>query len=155
MNPATDRVYNQVVSISQTVKERLLKKGMIIPTQAANGAVRLGMYTVIKDATGFYSVTDQSGEPIVQGINLPQTAAVLAHGLALGRFLDRTLIDQDRQYGYAAFEEVLYKQSADRSYKTNPDRKDVMMVKCLIARAKKEQHKRIILKNFNKLINLA
>ena len=88
---------------------------------------------------------------MVDKINLPQTAALLANGLELGRWLDNTILQKDRTYGYALFEETLYRQHADTNMKKDIDRAQVMLTKSQLNRVKKESCKRDILQSFEKL----
>jgi hypothetical protein len=44
---------------------------------------------------------------------------MLANRLALGRYLDDELLDADRRYGHALFEEELHLTLAERSIKSN------------------------------------
>jgi hypothetical protein len=108
----------------------------------------------MKTHDGFYAVTDYSGHPVADNVNLPQTAAMLANGLALGKFLDTKLLQLDREYGYALFEETLHKSIVKNSAKKSLEIYEIGMTKYLIARHKKEQHKSAIIKSFEKLKNL-
>ena len=154
MKPVTDDLYKKIVKVSKEVKEDFRKKGLVIPVENRDGSVSLDNFTITKDTDGFYSIVNSRGDTIVEQINLPQTAAVLANGLALGRFLDDDLLKTDRDYGYAVFDETLHERAVRQSKKKPLDYFDLMLTKCMIARAKKERYKSDIVKSFEKLIKL-
>jgi hypothetical protein len=136
------------------VNNSLRRRGVVIPVENTDGSVSIGRYAVIKTPDRFYSIIDYRGHLVADKINLPQTAAVLANGLALGRFLDAKLLQLDRQYGYALFEELLYQNTVKNSSKKSLETYEISMTKYLIAQRKKEQHKGEIIRSFEKLKNL-
>ena len=154
MKPVTDDLYKKIVKVSTAVKKEFRDKGLVIPVENKDGSVTLDNFTISKDRDGFYVILNHSGEAIVDQINLPQTAAVIANGLALGRFLDYKLLRLDKEYGYAVFDEALHERAVRRSNKKSLDYFDLMLTKCMIARAKKEHYKSNIVKSFEKLIKL-
>jgi hypothetical protein len=78
---------------------------------------------------------------------------MLANRLALGKYLDDELLDADRRYGHALFEEELHLTLAERNLKSNNvDRADVMFTKFNIAKHRKEQHRKTIFNGFDKLM---
>ena len=154
MKPVTDDLYKKIVKVSTAVKKEFRDKGLVIPVENKDGSVTLDNFTISKDRDGFYVIFNHSGEAIVDQINLPQTAAVIANGLALGRFLDYKLLRLDKEYGYAVFDEALHERAVRRSNKKSLDYFDLMLTKCMIARAKKEHYKSNIVKSFEKLIKL-
>ena len=103
----SDQVYNKFKTVAKTVKEELKRKGMIIPVKNPNGSITLDSYTIIKLKNGFYEIRDRHGETVVGNINLPQSAALMANGLALGKWLDEKIYNLDREYGYKSFERDL------------------------------------------------
>jgi len=154
MKPVTEDLYKKIVKVSKEVKEEFRKKGLVIPVENRDGSVSLDNFTITKDTDGFYVILNNRGDVIVEQINLPQTAAVLANGLALGRFLDDKLLKTDQEYGYALFDEALYERAVRQSKKKSLDYFDLMLTKCMIARAKKERHRGNIVKSFEKLRKL-
>lgn len=147
-------VYRKLELVSNKIKRQLQSKGIAIPVKNDDGTITLGNYTILKK-NGFYSIVDHSNEIIVDKINLPQSAAILANSLAVGKFLDDNILRYDRKYGYAEFEEQLHYRSAERALKTNIDRADVLFTKSKINYYKKQEAKREILKSFEKLRNFA
>lgn len=154
MKQIPEFLYAKIVSMSTEVKDSLRQRGIVIPIEHADGSVSIGHYTVMKTSDGFYSVIDYSGLPVADKVNLPQTAAMLANGLALGKFLDIKLLQLDKEYGYALFEETLHKSAVKNSTKKSLEIYEIGMTKYLIAQHKKEQHKSAIIKSFEKLKNL-
>jgi hypothetical protein len=151
MKPATEELFNKIVTISANVKEELYNADIVIPIKNNNGSLKIGSYTLLKTSTGFYAILDSVGVTIIDQINLPQTAAVVANKLALGKFIDRTIIKKDSDYGYALFEETLHRKAAERTHKQDPDYSDLRMLKSAISKLKKDGFKRDILKSFEKL----
>jgi hypothetical protein len=155
MTNIPEDLYNKIVKLSSDVKKDLMSKGVVIPVKNDDGTVNVGYFTIVKDRnTGCYSITDRSGEVVVKQINLPQTAAITANNLALGKFRDANLLDADRRYGYALFDELLHKKAVEKSNKKSLEYFDLMLTKSLIAKAKKEKYKQDVVKSFEKLIKL-
>jgi hypothetical protein len=155
MSSTTDRVYAKLNTVAKTVKEDLKRKGIAIPVKNSNGTVSLENYTITKHASGFYSILDRHGEIIIDQINLPQSAALLANNLALGKWVDTTIQKLDTEYGYRSFEYELFKKNANQSLKNkNIDRADMLFTRCGIAKSRVESAKKQILASFEKLRNL-
>lgn len=154
MKKIPDDIYKKIIKISDDVKKDLRRKGIVIPVKNTDGTVSVGYYTIKKLDDGTYIIESRSGDPVVDNINLPQTAAVIANNLALGKFKDTALIDLDRKYGFAVFDEQLYTKAVAKSNKKSLEYFDLVLTKCLIARAKKEKYKTTIVKSFEKLIKL-
>jgi hypothetical protein len=154
MKPITDDLYKKIVRVSDEVKKELLRKGLVIPMDNADGSISIGNFRIVRKDNSFYSIVDFEGESIVDQINLPQSAIMLANTLALGRHVDSRIEGLDKSYGYALFEEQLHEQAVKNSQKKSLDYFDLMLTKCLIARAKKEDYKREIINSFEKLRKL-
>jgi hypothetical protein len=156
MKQTPDDIYQKVKQLGLDVKEQLKRQGIIVPSKTPDGSIRVGYYTIKKNKTGFYSILNYSNEEVVEFINLPQTAAILANRLALGKYMDDELLDADRRYGHALFEEELHLTLAERNLKANNvDRADVMFTKFKIAKHRKEQHRRTIVIGFDKLMRFS
>lgn len=147
-------IYEKLKGITEKVSLQLQKRGIYIPTKNNDGTIKIGNFTIVKNDE-FYEILDHTREPIVDKINLPHTAAILANNLALGRFLDTKMLEVDRAYGYAAFEETLYKKLIESISKTDSDKAYVMKIKCKIKHDRKVACKQEILKGFEKLRKLA
>lgn len=154
MKNLTDEVYKKIVRLSDEVKKDLRSRGVIIPSKNDDGTISIGPYKVFKKLDGFYAISDQWNEVIVDNINLPQSAIIVANNLALGKFKDTQIINADRYYGYALFDEMLHQRAVEKSAKKSIEYFDVMLTKALIAKAKKERYKADVVKSFEKLIRL-
>jgi hypothetical protein len=154
MKPINEELYRKIDRVTSEVRENFRRRGLVIPVENKDGSITLENFTIVRQGTGFYAILNRNGEAVVEQINLPQTAALLANGLALGRFLDNELLTKDRNYGYALFDETLHERAVQRSNKKPLDYFDLRLSKCMIARAKKEQYKNDIVKSFEKLQKL-
>lgn len=154
MKAIPHNLYSRIQQISEDVKENLKRQGIVVPKKKEDGSIQVGKFYIKKDnITGFYSVVDIRNEPIFEKINLPQTAAVVANRLALGKWTDDEILNADTKYGHAMFEELLHKKMAERSLKSNDvDKADMMFTKYNISKYKKEQYKREVVKGFEKLM---
>jgi hypothetical protein len=148
-------VVERVERIARKVKEDLRQSGFVIPVNNRDGSISVDNYKIVKDKSGFYSIRDRDNDIIVKQINLPQTAAVLANKLALGRGIDTEILVTDREYGYNLFEELLSKQISENSIiKKDYDRAEIMSTKLKIAAYKKTEAKKKIIYSFEKLRRL-
>jgi len=154
MKPITDELYKKLIKVSTEVKQDFRRKGLVIPVENKDGSITLDNFTITKDSDGFYVILNRSGNAIVDQINLPHTAILLANGLALGKFLDDALLKEDQNYGYALFDELVHERAVRLSKKKSLEHFEVMMGKCTVARAKKEQCRITINKSFEKLRKL-
>ena len=153
MKNLPNNLYHKIQQLSEEVRTDLKQKGVVVPVKNADGTVSIGHYKIVKSDEG-YSIVDAFNESIVDRINLPQSAVIVANGLALGRYRDNATIDNDRRYGYALFEEELHNKAVARSKKKTLEYYDVMSTKAAIAKLKKEQYKRDVLNKYEKLIQL-
>jgi hypothetical protein len=153
MKNLTEELMKKLAQLSRDVKQRLYKEGLVVPVKNKDGSISFGTYRVLRDASGYYKIVDYSNEAVVDQINLPQTAVVVANGMALGRYRDTDLINEDKGYGYADFEEQLYKKNMARK-DSSLDKFDVSLGKYTIVHAKKKTHKAAIDKSFEKLTKL-
>lgn len=153
MKNLPNNLYNKIQKLSEEVRTELKKKGVVVPVKNADGTIGIGYYSIAKTDSG-YEIRDPSTEVIYTGINLPQTAILIANNLALGRFKDNSVLDSDRRYGYALFEEELHNRAVSNSKKKTLEYFDVMSTKAAIAKCKKEQYKRDLLNKYEKLIQL-
>mgnify|MGYP003339594306 FL=1 len=91
-------LYNKIQKLSEDVRLDLERKGVVVPVKNKDGTISVGYYKIVKNDNG-YSILNHAGLPEVDGINLPQTAVLIANSLALGKYRDNKLIDFDRRYG--------------------------------------------------------
>jgi hypothetical protein len=150
MNPTSADLYKKIILISGNVKEDLRKKGLIIPVENPDGSIGVGRHRIVKTEVG-YSIVDRDNEILINRINLPQTAAVLANNIALGRGKDFELINADQCYGYAEFDEQLQKNALAQKNKNDIFWFDIRYSKLMLAKAKKETNRNFIFASFEKL----
>lgn len=148
-------IYNRLLKLNKDVKEKLRLSGIVVPIKRDNDTIQLGYFYIKKVNAGHYNIVDSKNYVIVEGINLPQTAILLANKLALGKWLDNDILQVDKKYGFALFDEQLHKQLCKLSMKKkNYDRAEIMEDKSKIATRKKDYHKKTIMSNFEKLMDI-
>ncbi len=152
MKKIPSNIYNQFQLVARQVLTDLKKKGYVVPVPGPNGSLKFEKFTVLKNSNGLYTVRGKS-ITYFEDINLPQTAAILANNLALGKILDTSIINLDRDYGYRLFEEELYQKAINRP-KNSLDQFIMYDTRKRIARAKKQEIKDRILSSFKKLTNI-
>lgn len=150
MKLTTEELYLKIQKLSESVKLDLRRKGLVVPVKNKDGSINVGSYRIVKNLQG-YTIVDYTNEVIVDRINLPQTAIITANRLALGQHKDTVLLNSDTQYGYAEFEEALYKRAVQSKTLKNFD---IHLSKYGTAHLKKESHKNAIANSFHKLIKL-
>lgn len=147
----SDQLFKKVKDLAATTKSDLKSKGIVIPTEN-NGSVKFNNFEVIKTPEGFYAILNQQQEIVVDKINLPHTAIVVANKLALGLWVDSKILSYDTEYGYNVFEE---EQFTRLSYvlATRKDwvRVDAVSAKSSVAHQKAHAAKKLILRSFEKL----
>jgi hypothetical protein len=149
MNTIPEDLYNKIQKISENVRKELRSKGLVVPVQNSDGTVGIGPFSIKRDQYGYYAILDHTNDPIITGINLPQTAILVANRMALSYYRDDALLADDRRYGYADFEEALYKRGSK-----DLDRYGVYLSKYSQSRLKKQTYKRSITNSFQKLVKL-
>ncbi len=146
-------VYSKIEQLSKDAKTKLLQQGIVVPIKNKDGTIKVGHYFIKRKMDGFYCILDFEKDIIVDRINLPQTAAIIANRLALGKDLDDRVVNADTEYGYSSFDEELHSKLAEKNVQSKTlDRADIMFTKSKIAKYKKEQHLKIIMNSFNKLM---
>lgn len=113
-------IFSKVEQVARQVINDLRNKGYIVPIKNANGSIRFNDFVIEKSPTGFYSVKGINGLVYVEQLNLPQSAAIIANDLALGKTLNRDIIKLDQEYGWKTFDEELFKKNV-RNKKLNID----------------------------------
>lgn len=154
MIQTTDRVFWRIKELSRKIKAEFLKKGIILPSKHSPGKVRLGKYFIEKQENQFYCVKSLDGEVMADNLNLPQSAVIIANTLALKNYVDKNIVDKDREYGYAYFEHQLYKRALERT-KEDPTYFDIRLSKFEGSGDLAEDYKTEILYYFEKLNKIA
>jgi len=149
-----DEIYAILEKLNCQVKENLRKKGVVVPIRQNNETICIGKYIVKKNNHNFYRIVDQKDRTIIDMINLPQTAILLANKLELGKWIDTDLLQNDKKYGYFLFDEVAHNKTAKFNIrKKNHDKAEIMFNKSEIAKHRKEYYKNSIVRDFQKLID--
>lgn len=155
MKEPTQKTWIELEKLAHRVKDDLRRKGIVVPYRESDGTITVDRFRIVKESTGLYSVTDMKYTPVIQNINLPETAALLANELALGKWVNDDILIQDRNFGYCLFEETITKLHANRSLKKNDiDRAELLLTKGTIAREKSKRIKQGIQARFEKLRRL-
>ena len=82
MKKIPNDLYKKIVQVSTQVKMELRRKGIVVPVENKDGTVTVGNFLIVKNSNGFYSILDKNDDVVVDQINLPQTAVVVANNLA-------------------------------------------------------------------------
>ena len=152
MKKIPDRIFNQFEQVAKRVILDLKNKGHIVPVQQSDGSLKFEKFLVTKNKNGLYSVTGKN-TVYFDTINLPQTAALIANDLALGKIVDRDIVNLDRDYGFKYFEEQV-DQNAKNRKKNSWDQVIFYETRGQTARVQKEALKNRIFKSFKKLTNI-
>lgn len=152
MKKIPKNIFNKIEVVAKNVMTDLKNRGYVVPVEQDDGSIKFNDFTVRKN-NGFYSVVGKNNKVVVEGINLPQTAALLANDLALGRILDIEIIRVDQDYGYRSFDETVYTNAARRK-KNNLDQVIFYETRSEIAKVQKNELKNRILNSFKKLTSI-
>jgi hypothetical protein len=154
MQITAEELYKKFVKITVEVREDFRRRGFVVPVSNKDGTIGIGPYRIVKDRSDSYTIVDSRNRVEIEGINLPQTAIIMANDLALCKFLDRDLIKRDQEYGYAVFKEQIYQRALKRSRTQSMDRFELLLFKSQSIRAKKELCRRDIERSFEKLTKI-
>lgn len=149
----TNEIYHKIQQLNKNIKEELFKKGIVVPIKSNNGTIKVGTYFIKKVTQCFYNIYNYKNQVVLEGINLPQTAILVANKLALGKWLDTDLLTLDKKYGYASFDELVHTRSLRLNKKQkNYDKCELMRIKIESAKHKKDYYKKTISINYQKLL---
>jgi hypothetical protein len=146
-------LFIKVEKVAKTVIESLRKKGYVVPSALSNNRVNFNGYIVGQDVDGYYYIHNLRTDTLINRINLPQTAAVVANNLALGKSTAEILLSQDRYFGYRDFDQAVFKRAMDRS-KQNIDQFAYWQTRYNTARQQAKSYKATIVNSFEKLRSL-
>jgi|688.fasta_scaffold634047_3 hypothetical protein len=153
MKKIPNDLHKKLERLNREVKENLQRKGLMVPILLQDSSIKLGYFIIKKNEDGFYYIVCSNQQSIAEKINLPQTAILVANKLALGKWLDNDLLNMDKKYGFAVFDESICKRHANKNKKNKDyDRAELMEYKAQIAINKQEYFKKSILRDFQKLI---
>lgn len=153
MKPTKKQIFSKVQQVASSVKKELREQGYIIPIKEADGSINFDGVHVRKLKDTFYTVYDKHNVPIIENLNLLQTAIVLANNVALGRWPDIKLIEADKQYGYHAFKLEVYTARRNKALELT-DSWLYYDTRHKIAHENSEKYKKVILNSFDKLRNI-
>lgn len=147
-------LFEKFEKLAKTVKQDFRNKGLVIPVKKPDGSIQIGDYAIKKDNSFFYVLSKQN--QVVEGpYNLAKTAILVANDLALGRWPDPVLVQNDTWYGYKEFDEQVAQAHAERARKEHDlDRADFSLYKASIASERKIVYRKIVESKFNKLYKL-
>jgi hypothetical protein len=153
--PITEKhLFEKFTKLANAVRQDFKRKGIVLPSQQRDGSIQIGTYNIKKTDSAYY-VRDRNNHIVAGPLNLAQTAVVVANDLALGRWPDHKLIDDDRWYGYKAFAEQSALYIAETAGKRkDADRADFSLYRAAIAAEQKLTYKKTIDSRFNKLCKL-
>jgi hypothetical protein len=146
-------LFIKVEKVAKTVIDSLRKKGYVVPSALSNNRVNFNGYIVGQDREGYYYIHNPRQDTLIDKINLPQTAAVVANNLALGRSTTESLLSQDRYFGYRDFDQAVFKRAMDRS-KRDVDQFAYWQTRYNTARQQAKSYKATIVNSFEKLRSL-
>jgi len=97
-------LYKELKEIALQTAEEFKRKGVILPSIDNRGQTIIGDFTIVKHGDQ-YTIKDYRGEVYFEAMNLPETAILVANDLALGKIVDKKILETDRWYGFKQFEE--------------------------------------------------
>jgi len=154
MTISPERLYQKIKDLTKKIKQDLRRKGMIIPTRKNKSIIRVGNYLIKRKENEFYSVVSVDGEIMADQLNLPHTAAIIANQLALKQQFDVSIVNRDREYGYACFEDQMYTRAKERM-DLDPYYNDIKVYKYQESGERAENLKKSIIAQFEKLNKVA
>lgn len=155
MNTNSKKILEELGSLNKQIVRDLRKRGVVPPRKNSDGSIKVGNFTIKKNENGFFRILDQNQKIIVDNINLPHSAALMANRLALGYWSDKSIIDLDRRYGHYMFDEELYKKRYQSNILSKKyDRAEILSEKLKTVKIKRQQLKQEIVQGFDKLISI-
>ena len=153
--PLSEKIlFEKFEKLAKTVKQDFRNKGLVIPVKKSDGSIQIGDY-VIKRENSFYYVLSKQNQVVEGPYNLAKTAILVANDLALGRWPDPVLVQNDTWYGYKEFDEQVAQSLAEKARQQHDlDRADFSLYKASIASERKIVYRKIVESKFNKLYKL-
>lgn len=151
MSKLSNDVLSKIKQLTDSLNKEFIRKGRVIPSENEDGSVNFGNYVLSHMPTGSFRITDYSGEVIVDQINLPHAAIIIANDLAVGKFINQQILEQDRHYGYALFEESVCDRQLTLKSKRSTFDFDLALAKKTVSHQKRVKCRRAIINSFRKL----
>ena len=146
--------FEKLSTLATAIKLEFKGKGIVIPTLTKEGNTQIGNY-IIKKQNGAFYIYDIKNREVAGPINLARTALVTANDLALGKWVDSELLNNDKWYGYKSFEEQASTLRATRALQQNDiERYDLSASKATNALSAKLYYKQSIDSRYTKLRTL-
>lgn len=147
----SDRLYDQLLEVTEKAKEYFRSNGFVIPTQEDNDRVRIGRYTIERSEEGF-AIFDQDRNLAHDVVNLPETAILVANAMALGKPPNHNVMLYDQRYGFSHFD-LINSQRLARSRAAQHDEIGLHSceVKQQIALEKMHANRKLVTEYFEKL----
>lgn len=154
MQETQKNLFEQFTKLARTVKQDFKNKGLVVPSRTAGGDIQIGNYVIFKKDQRFY-IRNKDKVIVAGPLNLAQTAVVIANDLALGRMLDKKLINDDAWYGYKEFDELVATNIAEHAQLENDvEKAEFNQYKAMEAKQRKLEYKKNIDARYNKLCKL-
>jgi len=112
----TDRIFDKVANLADSVRAKLKKQGFVVPIKNHDGTLVFNHYQIVKNQYGLYDILERH-ETICKNINLLQSAILLANKLAANRILDAKIYELDQSYGHRLFDIDYYKRLIEKNNK--------------------------------------
>lgn len=106
-------------NLKSNVKDNLRKQGVVPPVRTKNG-IKIDQFEIVKTQDG-WSILNQWGEPEHRSLNYLQTAILVANNLALKKYENRQMLEDDRAAGSSEFDTKLFEYRFKKSLKNNDD----------------------------------
>lgn len=150
---STDPYYKKIENLSAEVKNKLFRKGLVVPKKNNDSSISVGRYTIKRDENSRFFIIDNQQEILVKNINLAHTAVVLANDLALGKGINQKLLDKDQIYGGTLFEEEMYRQRILQT--KDPELRETMVIKQENNKEKQDMYRYEIEQSYQNLMRIA
>ena len=148
------KLFEQFTKLARSVKQDFKNKGLVVPSRTAGGDIQIGNYVIFKKEQRYY-IRNKDKEVVAGPLNLAQTAVVVANDLALGRLIDRKLINDDAWYGYKEFDELVANTIAEHAQQEHDvEKAEFNQYKAMEAKHRKLEYKKNIDARYNKLCKL-
>jgi hypothetical protein len=133
------------------IQSSFRQQGVAIPYPVPQG-ISLDNYYIVKNRDAFYTIYDSHNRVVVDQINLPETAILVANDLSVGRMINNDLLDKDTKYGYLVFKQQICNRSIGNCKKTgNLDKMELMIMHSQAAFQKAKNIRMIINKQYKNL----
>jgi hypothetical protein len=113
------KVTNLLHTLKSNVKDNLRKHGIVPPIKTKRG-IKIDQYEIVKNQDG-WTIFNQWGEAEHQFLNYLQTAILVANNLALRKYENKQVLEDDRAAGSSEFDTKLFEYRYKKSVKNNDD----------------------------------